>query len=326
MSSKATGLLAQIEAGLLDDSTAVSSLLQKVIVLGGKAGSEKMRDWARQELNGYAHSDIPQYRKLRVPLYARITNRAGYNPISQLISRSLLPKALDKIADVELLNLGTGVGELEAMVEAGDRTNEPHRLSPVWADVLVNFLNKHGTDEFSKVSFLYWDVPNASIKGVLVQVRMALAELVAELVSMTPEGQDIPTQLAADSSIQFIVTGERPVINVTSQHTATGPNVSAQSSESAVAVAATGGGTAIGQQTASGDNASVAGTQSTHGHNAAVSGHSSAPPAAPGERRGFWRRLREWGLFVAFFTVIGGIAAIVSVIVAVLDWLDWTPW
>jgi hypothetical protein len=32
----------------------LSSILQKCIVLGGQAGSEKMRDWARQELRGYA--------------------------------------------------------------------------------------------------------------------------------------------------------------------------------------------------------------------------------------------------------------------------------
>ena len=53
MAHKRAGLLAQIEVGVLDDSVPLSSLLQKCIVLGGKAGSEKMRDWARQELNGY---------------------------------------------------------------------------------------------------------------------------------------------------------------------------------------------------------------------------------------------------------------------------------
>jgi hypothetical protein len=44
------GLLAQIEAGVLGDEP-LPSLLQKCIVLGGRAGSEKMRDWARKELN-----------------------------------------------------------------------------------------------------------------------------------------------------------------------------------------------------------------------------------------------------------------------------------
>ena len=54
MAHRRGGLLAQIEAGVLDDIVPLSSLLQKCIVLGGQAGSEKMRDWARRELNGYA--------------------------------------------------------------------------------------------------------------------------------------------------------------------------------------------------------------------------------------------------------------------------------
>ena len=41
MAHKRGGLLAQIEADVLDDRVALSSLLQKCIVLGGKAGSEK---------------------------------------------------------------------------------------------------------------------------------------------------------------------------------------------------------------------------------------------------------------------------------------------
>ena len=57
MAHKRGGLLAQIEADVVDDTVPLSSLLQKCIVLGGQAGSEKMRDWARQELNGYAGAE-----------------------------------------------------------------------------------------------------------------------------------------------------------------------------------------------------------------------------------------------------------------------------
>jgi len=74
------GLLAQIEAGVLDDEP-LPSLLQKCIVLGGRAGSEKMRDWARRELNGYVGiKDIPHYRKLRAQVKLTLTNPMGYQP------------------------------------------------------------------------------------------------------------------------------------------------------------------------------------------------------------------------------------------------------
>jgi hypothetical protein len=63
MAQKRGGLLAQIEADVVDDEVPLSSPLQKCIALGGQAGSEKMPDWARRELNGYAGADtVPDYR------------------------------------------------------------------------------------------------------------------------------------------------------------------------------------------------------------------------------------------------------------------------
>ena len=51
---------------------------------------------------------------------------------------------------------------------------------------------------------------NASIRGVLVRVRTALAELVAELITLTPQDQEVPDKLAADQAIQFVITGIAP--------------------------------------------------------------------------------------------------------------------
>lgn len=55
-------------------------------------------------------------------------------------------------------------------------------------------------------------------------------------------------------------------------------------------------------------------------HNAGtVAGQDSGP--APDPKRRWWARLRERGLFVALFTVIGGLASVVAAIVAVITWL-----
>ena len=56
-------LLDEIESDLLN-SKPLADVLRKVIVLGGRAGSGALRDWASLELNGYAGSDeqIPPYR------------------------------------------------------------------------------------------------------------------------------------------------------------------------------------------------------------------------------------------------------------------------
>ena len=57
MVNRRGGLLTQVEADLLDDRVPLSSLLQRCVVLGRRAGSQELRDWARWELNGYAGAD-----------------------------------------------------------------------------------------------------------------------------------------------------------------------------------------------------------------------------------------------------------------------------
>lgn len=44
MAHKRSDLLAQIEADVVDDTVQLSSVLHKCVVLGGEAGSEKIRD------------------------------------------------------------------------------------------------------------------------------------------------------------------------------------------------------------------------------------------------------------------------------------------
>lgn len=50
----------------------------------------------------------------------------------------------------------------------------------------------------SRVAEVYWPVSNASIRGLLVRVRTALADLVAELITLTPQDQEVPDRRAAD--------------------------------------------------------------------------------------------------------------------------------
>jgi len=40
-----------------------------------------------------------------------------------------------------------------------------------------------------------------------VRVRTALAELVAELITLTPQDQEVPDKLAADQAVYFVITG-----------------------------------------------------------------------------------------------------------------------
>jgi hypothetical protein len=174
-----------------------------------------MRDWARRELNGYAGADtVPDYRHIPAALMAVITNRAGYNPMTQRIDLSVFPRQIrDMIrdtVDLEDAILGAGIGELEALAR---QDTDEHRLIPSWSSVIVDTLNRYNMGPTSRTAEVYWSVSNASIRGILVRVRTALAELVAELIALTPRDQEVPDKQAADQAVQFMITGDRPIIH-----------------------------------------------------------------------------------------------------------------
>lgn len=316
MRHKREGLLAQIEAGVLDDTAPLSLLLQKCIVLGGQAGSEKMRDWARRELNGYTGEEtVPEYRHIPAPMMALITNDAGYNGLTQRIHDAVFPDRIrdffrEKGIDLEDAVLGGGIGELEALA---NRDTNVHQLSPQWSTFVVEALNRFNVRPGSVVAAVYWEVSDASIKGLLVRVRTALAELVAELVSLTPEDQAVPDKGAADAAVHFVITGNRNTINYIPQH-ATGGGAN-------TATVASDHGTAIGSQTASGATSSVVGSQTVQGDHHTVAGREATNRdiLEPLVKEGWWARLRKRGMLVAIFTVIAGF-------IAVFTWIGWTPW
>jgi AbiTii len=339
------GLLAQIEGDVVDDAVPLSSLLQKCIVLGGQTGSEKMRDWARRELNGYAGADtVPDYRHVPAALMAVITNRAGYNGITQRFDDSVFPRQIRDIireqVDLEDAILGEGIGVLEAM--AGQGTEE-HRLIPSWSSFIADTLNQHNMAPNSRVAEVYWSVSNASIRGVLVRVRTALAELVAELITLTPQDQEVPDKAAADQAVQFVITGDRATIYYSSQHaTDGGTNVAVSGAPAAGPVTVSGAyGSAIGSQTASGANSRVVGGQAANGaessvvggqvvqagHDAVTAGQDASITGTGDQpmKEGWWARLRKRGMVVAFATIIGAIAAVVATAIGIFVWVGWTP-
>lgn len=216
MAHKKNGLLAQIETGVTDVAVPLSTLLQKCIVLGGQAGSEKMRDWARRELGGYDGDDIlPGYRHVTAAVMVVITNESGYNPITQRVTDSLFPREIREMIreklDLEDVPFGSSIGVLE---DLAGTSKEEHRLIPPWSEFVVDTLNQFNKPPNSRAAEIYWSVSGASIRGVLIGIRTALAELVAELIALTPQDQDGPDRQAADQATHFVITGDRTTVHL----------------------------------------------------------------------------------------------------------------
>ena len=250
-----------------------------------------MRGWARQELNGYADlGTVPEYRQVPVPLMALVTNRGGYNGRPVRFDESVFPDQVRKIFhetvdDLEVAVLHEGIGVLEAMASQGP---EEHRLIPHWAGVIVSLMNQQGMAVNGRVAEVYWSVSSVSIQGVLVRIRTALAELVAELITLTPQDQEVPDRNAADQAVQFILTGDRATVHYTVQQAADGgTNLTVNSGGEAGPVTVSGrDGSAIGSQTASGANSSVVGSQEASGAKSNVVGGSPRGQATMSLPRG----------------------------------------
>lgn len=202
---------------MLDDSVPLSSLLQRCVVLGRQAESEKIRDWARWELNGYADAAdaVPDYRHVHAVLMAVITNNAGYNAMAQRISKDVFPDQIrevirETVGDIEDAIIPYGIGMLEGLASQGTDT---HHLSPPFSIVMADTLNQFNMAPNSRVAQVYWPVSNASIRGILVRVRTALADRVAELVALTPQDQDVPDKQATTQAVHLHITGERSIIH-----------------------------------------------------------------------------------------------------------------
>jgi hypothetical protein len=70
-------LLEAIESEALDPTSDLPCLLRKCIALGGRTGSERIRDWASRELKGYGNDEIPSYRSISAPLMLDGANARG---------------------------------------------------------------------------------------------------------------------------------------------------------------------------------------------------------------------------------------------------------
>lgn len=193
----------QIERDLLDEKP-LDTLLRKLILLGGNAGSPELRTWASMELRGYARVDeLPAYRKINAPLQIDGTVPGGIVRHETIGSMDIPDFAREDISEVVPLRMG--VSEIHSMVNQ-HRSDRIVKLQPPGGPDLVTYIN--GTRTMNgHITSLYWSVSTIALEGVLDQIRTRLAELIAELRSGTPQGQALPTPAQAANAVNFVING-----------------------------------------------------------------------------------------------------------------------
>ena len=206
-------LLEQIEHDVLT-SQPLADTLRKCVVLGGKAGSIELREWATRELRGYdSKDDAPDYRTVGAVILADgVTGNAIVK--RQQIAASSIPKfAQGEISDH--YTFVEGIGTLEAAAASADRSEKGFvYLSLPMASEIGSQMDEISGNRFQRITALYWSISGVAIHGVLDQVRTTLAELVAEMRAGTPSSSALPTAGAVDQAVNVAVHGERAQVTV----------------------------------------------------------------------------------------------------------------
>ncbi|WP_091041702.1 hypothetical protein [Glycomyces sambucus] len=228
MSLRDRNLLKEIEAGALNESRPLTPVLQQCIVLGGKAGSAELRDWARAELTG-SFAELPSYRKVAGDL--KIDGVNFHNRITgQSISSFALPDFAQKAVTNEV-QIGHGIASIEALIRSTHRSGKSTvQLAPPGSSELVSVMNQENASDFQQITRLYWDVHVAVLEGIVSQIRTMLIGLVAEMKALTEDRQDLPSPEAASDAVRIVIQGgERNQVVVNAQAIGSSESVSMQS-------------------------------------------------------------------------------------------------
>jgi len=196
------------------DGVPVEDVLRKLIILGGRAGSSELRDWASRALRGYADAsvdDLPTYRKIPAIIQMGAVVAGG-----QVRHQTVGPHELPKEARDHVTNqvpFYQGVGEIQALIaNAGD--GKLVRIGLPGERMLAQMIDRDLGDPFQRISAIYWSVSTSALQGLVDQIRTRLAELLGELRAGTPATADVPTAAQAANAVNVVINGKGNRVNV----------------------------------------------------------------------------------------------------------------
>ncbi|MFJ3825582.1 AbiTii domain-containing protein [Streptomyces nodosus] len=211
--------LDKFEQDVLDESVPIQQLLRLVIVLGGRAFSEPLRSWARNELQGYLSPDapLPTYRTIIAPLQADSHSRF-WQGRNETISVLDLPEIAHDLIS-EQLPVTFSVGKIQNLI-AGQDSHTPLKLGLPGSAELARLMTSERSGHGVVVERIYWSVHVSALHDILEQVRNRLLEFVAELRATMEPGEQEPTVGQVHQAVQTIniTVGDYSPVHVTAPH------------------------------------------------------------------------------------------------------------
>ena len=187
-------LLRSLREHLLDESEPLAGLLRKCLLLGAETGSHSLREWARNELNGYGDEDeVPEYRKVQSVPIAMDSMSGNTWTKNQIITRHQLPQAAWEYVP-EDFPFKQPIEELEQLAAKGSLSFTSPGLSmaqDIWNAKL---------DMFQNIVGMHYTMTGSVLSGILGQVRTKLVDLIADLTTSTPLAE-LPKKDQVDAAV-----------------------------------------------------------------------------------------------------------------------------
>ncbi|MBF5082338.1 hypothetical protein [Quadrisphaera sp. INWT6] len=205
----------QIELGALDSKRPLADVLRRCVALGGRSGSEQLRDWARLELDGYSGGDhdLPRYRTVTAALCIDGSDSRKIVTGQQISTFDIPEFAREAIS--ASAPIPYGVAELERLAKHTESIKMQDSMMPE----LVHLMNRQN-DRGSAIHAMYWQISSASIHGILDTIRTNLVALAAEMRAAGTT--DVPTPEAADQAVQVVIHGVKRSSITVNTHQASG--------------------------------------------------------------------------------------------------------
>lgn len=178
-------LIRQLRDDAVDSGKSLADLLRRAIVLASLLRNEELRNWAKNELEGYGPGvEVPPYRRIPAQIYGQFVGSFGRQvnnyrvPIHAL---KLSPRMLDLLA--EEIAFRNGVASLEDMVTVQEGTlnfSMPSEICMLMPQVIEGF----------HCAALTRRTHTSAVKQVLDSARSRLLDIVLDLSAEFPDITD----------------------------------------------------------------------------------------------------------------------------------------
>lgn len=208
--------LTEIRDAALDPQRPIADTLRMTLVLGSESGSEILKRWARQELEGYGPDDeCPDYRSLACLLMLDGFTRT-HQIKGQTVTPELLPEDSRDLLDQDV-KFKQPIAQLVELADKHGGIEDPRiKMAPTFVAPLVTVTNaylhhahqKAGTaSQAPHIETFYWIVSSSALRGMVDTVRTRLLLLATELLESHPTDDDDLSGSAVDRATSVLVFG-----------------------------------------------------------------------------------------------------------------------